>query len=282
MNAQPGAPEGDSRAPRANMLGNMSGYRFRRLVSLADVAPLRAARLASLTALPELYVEQAVRRSAVHAIEREGVVGYLTELDGTLTELFVVPEHQTHVDTILDESVGPLGLSHAWACTFDPVALAACTSRSRPYEVLGLSFRAWIAADLPTPEPRLSERLATPSDVDLVGEANPPDVFDDPADIPVWVDNGWVTLFELPDGLAGFGLCTPTGPDTVACDVGVCVRPSHQRRGLGAWIVQRMAARARSQGLVPTAGCAVDNAASRRTLERAGFVADHRLLRFEL
>ena len=43
-----------------------------------------------------------------------------------------------------------------------------------------------------------------------------------------------------------------------------------------------MAARAEAEGLVPTAGCAVDNPVSRRTLERAGFVADHRLLQFEL
>ena len=56
--------------------------------------------------------------------------------------------------------------------------------------------------------------------------------------------------------------------------------PAHQRRGLGTWIVQRMAARARALGLVPTAGCGIENAVSRRTLERAGFVADHRLLQF--
>jgi hypothetical protein len=43
-----------------------------------------------------------------------------------------------------------------------------------------------------------------------------------------------------------------------------------------------MALRARELGLVPTAGCGVGNAVSRRTLERAGFVADHRLVRFAL
>jgi hypothetical protein len=63
------------------------------------------------------------------------------------------------------------------------------------------------------------------ADVELVREANHPEVFDEPADI-------------------------------------------------GAWIVQRLATHARSLGLVPTAGCGVDKPASRRTLERAGVVAD--------
>jgi GNAT superfamily N-acetyltransferase len=260
----------------------MSGYRFRRLASLADVAPLRAARVESLTALPELFVEACVRRSAVYAIEREGVVGYLTARDGTLTELFVVPEHRTYVDAVLEQSIAPLGLGHAWATTFDPLALAACTSAPRAFEVLGYGFRTLALAAIRTPDPLPSERLATPADVDRVGEANHPDVFDDPAEIAEWVANGRVTLFELPDGVAGFGLCTPAGPETFACDVGVRVCPPHQRRGLGAWIVQRMAVRARSLGLVPTAGCASDNTVSRRTLERAGFVADHRLLQFDL
>lgn len=260
----------------------MTEYRFPPLASLSDVAHLRAARLETLAALPELFVELGVRRSAVHAIEREGVVGYLTALDGTLTELYVVPEHRTYVDAVLVKAGGSLGLARAWASTFDPIALAACTSASRSYQVLGYHFRTLNTAALPTPEPLPLERLATRADVDRVGEANHPEVFDDPADIAVWVDNGWVTLFEVAGCLAGFGLCTPVGRQTLACDVGIRVCSPHQRRGLGAWIVQCMASRARSQGLVPTAGCAIDNAVSRRTLERAGFVADHRLLQFEL
>lgn len=260
----------------------MAAYRFTSLTSLADMAPLRAARFESLTALPELYVELSVRRSAVYAIEKEGVVGYVTALDSTLTELFLIPEHRTRADAILDAAIEALDLKHAWACTFDPLALVACTSASRPYKVLGLSFRTLNPVALPTPEPVPEERLATPADVDRVRAANHPEVFDDPADIPAWLENGWVTLFELSGEVAGFGLCTPAGPDTLACDIGIRVCPPHQRRGLGAWIVQRMAARAQGLGLVPTAGCAIENLVSRRTLERAGFVADHRLLQFEL
>lgn len=260
----------------------MGEYRFPPLAALADVASLRSARLETLTALPEYFVEDQVRRSTVYGIEHDGTVGYVTALDGTLTELFVLPAHRTHTDTILDQAAGALDLRHAWAATFDPVALAACTSASRPFDVVGFSFRTLNPADLPRPEPLPTERLATPEDIERVHEANHPEIFDNPAEIPVWIQNGWVTLFEVPDGLAGLGLCTPAGPHTLACDIGIRVCEPYQRRGLGAWIVQRLVVRARSLGLEPTAGCASDNTASRRMLERAGFVADHRLLQFEL
>lgn len=260
----------------------MSEVRFRRLSSLADVAPLRAQWLASLTALPELFVEANVRNSVVFAIERNEVVGYVTVLDGTLTEWFLAPEHRAYADDVLRRAIGALGLRKAWATTFDPLALAVCRSVSRAHTVLGYSFREQVPVALPTPDPLPTERIATKADVALVRAANHPDVFDDLDDIPRWVDNGWVRLFEFPDDVAGFGLATPTGPETVACDIGIRVCTPYQRRGLGAWIAQRMAQHAQRQGLVATAGCDADNAVSRRTLERAGFVADHRLLEFEL
>ena len=107
-------------------------------------------------------------------------------------------------------------------------------------------------------------------------------MFDQPEQIPEWAGAGWVTLFETPTGLAGFGLCTPIGTHPNACDIGIRVCDAFQGRGLGPWIVQRLIAHAESRGLAPTAGCAADNVASRKTLERAGFVADHRLLQFAL
>ncbi len=259
----------------------MPTYEFILANALADLAPLRAAQRETLIALPEFFVEMHVRRSALHSIEQEGTVGYIAVLDGTLNELYLVPEHREQVDAILSQAIKSLELKHAWAATFDPRLFEACTAAARSHAVLGLSFRTLNAVALPTPDPLPSMRLATQADAAVVHEANHPEVFDDPAEIDVWIDNGWLTLFEVPDGLAGFGLCTPTGPNTPAADIGIRVCPSYQRRGLGAWIVQRMAALAQSQGLVPTAGCGTNNPSSRRTLERAGFVADHRLVQFE-
>jgi GNAT superfamily N-acetyltransferase len=45
-----------------------------------------------------------------------------------------------------------------------------------------------------------------------------------------------------------------------------------QRRGLGAYLVQQLKAACRANGRIPAARCNVQNLASRKTLQRAGFV----------
>lgn len=277
------AGSADTSANIALAIGYLEGvptYRFSPISSLADVATLRTERLASLAALPELFVEAQVRRSAVYTIEQEGVVGYLAALEGTLTEMWLRPAHDERAGTVLAEAAKALGLARAWACTFDPLAMAACRSVPRTHRVLGYSFRTFDPAALPDPDPLPAARVAREGDLARIEAANHPEVFADAQEIAQWVGAGQVTLFEVRDDLAGFGLWTPAGPETPACDIGVRVCPPFQRQGMGSWIVQRMAASVRRKGLLPTAGCGADNPVSKRMLERAGFVADHRLLEF--
>jgi GNAT superfamily N-acetyltransferase len=54
-------------------------------------------------------------------------------------------------------------------------------------------------------------------------------------------------------------------------DIYMAVAESHRRRGLGSYIVQEIKRTCYEDGHVPAARCNVTNAASRRTLQRAGF-----------
>jgi GNAT superfamily N-acetyltransferase len=55
-------------------------------------------------------------------------------------------------------------------------------------------------------------------------------------------------------------------------DVYMKIAEPFRRRGLGAYLVQELKAACRESGSVPAARCNVANVASRRTLQRAGFV----------
>lgn len=55
-------------------------------------------------------------------------------------------------------------------------------------------------------------------------------------------------------------------------DIYMDVAAAHRRQGLGAYIVQELKAVCRAGGSVPAARCNVKNEASRRTLQKAGFV----------
>jgi RimJ/RimL family protein N-acetyltransferase len=56
------------------------------------------------------------------------------------------------------------------------------------------------------------------------------------------------------------------------------VAAGFRNRGLGSYLVQELRHQCRRSGRVPAARCAPDNAASRRTLERAGMIVCARLL----
>jgi RimJ/RimL family protein N-acetyltransferase len=51
-----------------------------------------------------------------------------------------------------------------------------------------------------------------------------------------------------------------------------------RERGIGSFLVQELKRTARGQGLVPAARCRTENIASRRTLQKAGFVPCGHLL----
>jgi GNAT superfamily N-acetyltransferase len=55
-------------------------------------------------------------------------------------------------------------------------------------------------------------------------------------------------------------------------DIYMAVAAPFRRRGLGAYLVQQLKAACYEQGSVPAARCRATNFASRKTLQKAGFV----------
>ena len=65
-------------------------------------------------------------------------------------------------------------------------------------------------------------------------------------------------------------------------DIYMEVAEAYRRRGYGSYLVQELKRRAYARGNIPAARCNGDNAASRRTLERAGMVPCGRILRGDI
>jgi GNAT superfamily N-acetyltransferase len=80
--------------------------------------------------------------------------------------------------------------------------------------------------------------------------------------------------------MIGYGLMNRTIEGREWFDIGMYVHPDHRRKGIGTWIIDRLADRCVMNGWIPSAGCAFENIGSRRTLEKAGFVAKHVIVEF--
>ena len=96
-----------------------------------------------------------------------------------------------------------------------------------------------------------------------------------------YLDAGQVIVYELAAERVGCGVVEPVRRGADVFDIGVGVLPARRRRGLGEHVIRNLKVHClRDLHVRPLCGCAVENTASRRTLERAGFLTRHRLLEF--
>jgi GNAT superfamily N-acetyltransferase len=80
---------------------------------------------------------------------------------------------------------------------------------------------------------------------------------------------GWAATLDGAIAGAGGLLCHYNRPYG---DIYMAIAEPFRQRGLGSYLVQELKAECRKSGSVPAARCNVDNLASRRTLQKAGFI----------
>ncbi len=91
-------------------------------------------------------------------------------------------------------------------------------------------------------------------------------------------------LFALFEGdmLIGTGELRVSDLQPPCADLGVIVATDRRAQGHGTRILAELASRSRARGLTPICSTTVDNPGSQRAIERAGFVARHRVVEFTL
>lgn len=90
-----------------------------------------------------------------------------------------------------------------------------------------------------------------------------------------------VMMFYSGGELLGAGTCKKIFSSLNYYDIGMVVVDKHRNKGIGTLIVTQMKKYCYDHNLVPVCGCWYPNLASKRTLEKAGFIAKHRVIRFE-
>jgi RimJ/RimL family protein N-acetyltransferase len=202
------------------------------------------------------------------------VIGYVIT-DGAST---LVEYHATDAaaSDLLDQIVERLGLRRAFCKTFDVPLREAC-SRFRPaVTVKGLLFRRIDARNVEM-YGEVRDRSATTDDIDQI-MAIDDGFYRDADEASSYVRDGQMTVYETDGRIVGCGLIQQVVPSINAHDIGMMVAPRHRRRGLGRYIVRHLIQSCLASGKRPICGCHIDNIASRRCLESAGFRSEHELL----
>ncbi|MGV8984099.1 GNAT family N-acetyltransferase [Clostridium sp.] len=83
------------------------------------------------------------------------------------------------------------------------------------------------------------------------------------------------------DSLLAPGICQKIVGGLNYYDIGMIVSKEHRNKGVGTYIISKLKDHCISKNLLPVCGCWYYNYASKKTLEKAGFITKHRIVRFE-
>ena len=244
---------------------------------------MRLDHLGRLSAPQEFYVESLVASGSAHGIEVDGMAcGYaIVEASKRIVEIHIEDAALAHAPRVLDALVATLGVQSLLAQSFDPLAVFLGLTRGSPAVTRGRLYRIVVDRDF-TPRADIQARPGASGDIAELAALSD-DFFDDEAEVAAYQATDGLIVYRGGGGeLIGAGVLKIVIAGMAGVDIGMVVGPRHRGRGYGAYIVRHLKAHCLARGWRPICGCAIDNLASHRTLERAGFASLHTLVEFAL
>ncbi len=260
----------------------MNHLEFEKTDTLQKIENLRNQYLDELFEAQELYLELMVRNGQPYLIKlNSNPIGYFVLIDKTtLLEYYLEPAYINQADTVFGRILEKFQVKMAFCKSFDHTLLVCCATYQAKASAGGVLFREQVEKPAPNIAKGVDIRLASSADIPTIAAVNE-EVFEQFEEIVEWVSRQLVFLFEQDKALVGFGIYTPVIKGRPECDIGMLVTESYRGQGYGTYIIRTMANYCREHGYRPICGCDIQNVASRRCLEKAGFVSRYRLLVFE-
>ena len=259
----------------------MNNLEFEKTGTLHQIKNLRNQYLDELFEAQELYLEMMVRNGQPYLVTlNSNPIGYFVLIDKTtLLEYYLEPAYINQADIVFGRILETFQINTALCISFNHTLLACCVAYQSGVSAGGVLFREQVEKPALKIAKAVDIRLASPADIPTIAAVNE-EVFDHVEEIEEWVSKLQVFLFEHDKMLVGFGIFTPVIKGRPECDIGMLVTKPYRGQGYGTYIIRTMADYCKKNDYRPICGCDSKNVASRRCLEKAGFVSRYRLLVF--
>jgi RimJ/RimL family protein N-acetyltransferase len=147
------------------------------------------------------------------------------------------------------------------------------------YKVIGCLFRDYIDT-IPQDISEFTKiELADESDYDdFVKYDN--DLYDTEEDLRYFLKNKFALKYYIADKLTGCGFLIKVNEFYNHCDIGMWIDTPYRNKGYATKIISDLKQRCINAVVSVTCGCAAENIASKKALEKNGFRAKHNLLMF--
>lgn len=247
----------------------------------AVIEQLRIRYINHLLLAQEYYLEILINASSFYEIHVDSrLAGYFVlSSNNILLEYSVLPEWVNRMDEFFGYILKEFKIKKALCKTFDTELLFCCLAFQKKSSTAGYLFREYAEKSSNISPQDLTVRRATLEDEAQIIAVNE-EVFDHPEEVGQYIRAQQIFLFEKDGSLVGFGIFSPVFQGRNDYDIGMLITPAYRNQGYGTFIIHYLVNFCRQNGWNANAGCAAENIASRKCLEKAGFVTRHRLLKF--
>ena len=245
-----------------------------------EITDLREEYLDSIKESQELYVEFLVDSGDYFLLQdRIGVtLGYfITFHQNILVEFYVRKEYVSRCESIFRFVVHRQKIKRVFCKSFDSILLKCSLGQFSNHKLIGVLFRNLD----PVNNINLTIEIRNPSMSDFEAISKVKEgLFDDDQEIKQYIENKNMLVYEKDGAFIGCGIFQRINENRRYFDIGMLVHPAHRKQGYGAEIITSLVTFCHSNNWMPVCGCAVENIASRKTLEKAGFISFHDLIEF--
>lgn len=241
---------------------------------------LRMSYLNGLSESQEFMLESLVQSGRYFLFgPKTAPFGYAATKGKTIVEFFVRDFMLGETSSLMKELLSISGTNQVLCKSFDSVMVGAAAFQPCEVKTAGLLFRKRLYVQQAW-DPHIRLQLGTEGDIPSILQMHD-HFFSGPEEILSYLKEDGLFLYKNEtEELVGIGIMKRIITWKNDFDIGMVVSPRYRRRGLGSAIVAHLREHCISKGYHPVCGCSADNEASKRSLEKAGFVCDYRLLEF--
>lgn len=243
----------------------------------------RADYLNALPEFQELFIEIMINDSDFYLMQTDNVnVGYVIKnKDGVLIEFHVINKYISSSNDFFQQVLKELLITKIYCKSFDFLLLDNCLLNSFSYKVIGTLYRDYVEPLVETDTEINMQKSGLSSVNFLLNQDNSiKELFETEQQLIDFISNENVFEFYKIEEFIGCGMVLRTNPDWNFCDLGVWVNPSKRGNSMGLQIIMKLREFAIKNGMKPSCGCAIENIASQKAIEKSGFVSKHKLIEF--
>lgn len=254
-------------------------------VNIAVLKNMRMNYFYEIKLSQELFLEWGVQNGGQYYriwIDDVHEAGYfILNKDGVLIEFYLAQEYLTRKEEVFSKALQTYSIRKVYCKTFDSILLICSQLFSRSAKVVFTVFRDYFNGANTESDSSIRIRLATEADISRLLSYDS-GLYETPDELRYTVSNRMVYMFEKENSLIGCGYLIKILPDKNYYDIGMWVNPDFRSEGYAAMIISHLKKLCFSHGYIPVCGCRVDNVASRKTLEKTGFISKHAIIEFDV